>query len=393
MQIFNFNSQNWPGATLLAFASWAIVLATSVGVEAQSITPVPLSPAGAKAADPAYQGFGATTAGGSGKAIVRVANLNDSGPGSFRDAVSRGNRTVVFDVAGEILLTAPIPVKGAFITIDGSTAQSPGISLKNYGLSISGERGAHDVIVRGLRIRAVGNSADKKQTDGMHIIRNAYNIVVDHVSIQGSEDGNLDIGTGSRDVTISWSIFAEPKGEQKNMLIKYNPSRVTLHHNLFVRARQRNPQVRIDNAGTPATDVTVDMRNNLVWDWGNGYGTVIWYGPRANVVNNFYSSPRSSAKDQRRALVVGIADGSEPSTASFARVYATGNFSADKLPQDINKVGNETSPFPAVVVDTQDACAAARAVLAGAGARPLDSIDQRYLAAISLPVCADKRSE
>jgi hypothetical protein len=166
-----------------------------------------------------------------------------------------------------------------------------------------------------------------------------------------------------------------------------------LHHNLFVRARQRNPQVRIDNAGTPATDVTIDMRNNLVWDWGNGYGTVIWYGPRANVVNNFYSSPRSSAKDQKHALVVGTGDGSEPSAASFARVYAIGNFSADKLPQDINRVSNEKHPFPAVPVDTQDACAAARAVLAGAGARPLDSIDQKYLSAISLPVCAEKRAE
>ena len=105
MQIFSFRSPKWTGWTLLVLASCAIVLATSVGVETQGTSPIPSSSAGAKAADPAYQGFGAKTPGGSGKAIVRVANLNDSGPGSFRDAVSQGNRTVVFDVGGELVLT------------------------------------------------------------------------------------------------------------------------------------------------------------------------------------------------------------------------------------------------------------------------------------------------
>jgi len=387
MQIFNFSSQKWAGWTLFALASCAIVLVTSVGVETQGTALAPPSSAGAKTADPAYQGFGAKTPGGSGKPIVRVANLNDSGPGSFRDAVSRGNRTVVFDVAGELVLTKTVYIRGAFITIDGFTAPPPGITLKNYGLSISGNRGAHDIIVRGMRVRDAGVKNDKEQTDGMNVVKGAYNVVIDHVSIQGSEDGNLDIGTDSRDVTVSWSILAEPQPHQKNMLIKYNPSRISLHHNLFVHAQQRNPQVAIDNAGTPATDITLDMRNNLVWDWAGGYGTLIWYGPRANVVNNFYSSPRSSAKNQKQALVVGTSDGSEGSAASFARVYATGNYSADKLPQDINTAGNEKSPFPAVPVDTQDACTAARAVLSGAGVRPLDSIDQKYLSEISLPVC------
>ncbi len=385
MQILSFRSPKWTGWTLLVLASCASVLATSVGVETQVTSPIPSSSAGAKAADPAYQGFGTKTPGGSGKAIVRVANLNDSGPGSFRDAVSQGNRTVVFEVGGELVLTKSVEIRGAFITVDGFTAPAPGITLKNYGLSISGNRGAHDIIVRGIRVRDAGVGGGKVQSDGMNVIKGAYNVVIDHVSIQGSEDGNLDIGTDSRDVTVSWSIFAEPRTNQKNMLIKYNPSRISLHHNIFAHAQQRNPQVAIDNAGTPATDTTLDMRNNLVWDWRVGYGTLIWSGARANVVNNFYSSPRSSAKDQKQALVVGAIQGGAEKSAAVARVYTSGNYSADKLERDINKVGNEKSPFPAPPVDTQDACTAARAVLAGAGVRPLDVIDQKFLSAISLP--------
>ena len=158
----------------------------------------------------------------------------------------------------------------------------PGITIKNGGLRIWGKRGAHDVIVRGIRIR---NAA----ADGIQIAWEAYNILIDHVSIHGSGDGNLDISQGSRDVTASWSVFAEPVS-RKTMLIKNNPARITLHHNVFVKGQTRNPQVSIDNAGNPATDTTLDMWNNVVFDWGVGYGTLIRNGARANIINNFYSS-------------------------------------------------------------------------------------------------------
>ena len=159
-----------------------------------------------------YQGFGTTTTpGGSGGTVVRVTNLNDSGPGSLRDAVSKGNRTVVFDVGGEILVANKyIEVLGAFLTIDGSTAPAPGITIKNGGIRIWGKKGAHNVIVREIRIR---NAA----TDGIQIAWEAYNIQIDHVSIHGSGDGNLDISQGSRDVTVSWSVFAEPVSRKTNV--------------------------------------------------------------------------------------------------------------------------------------------------------------------------------
>ena len=89
-----------------------------------------------------------------------------------------------------------------------------------------------------------------RPADGIQIAWEAYNVLIDHVSIHGSGDGNLDISQGSRDVTASWSVFAEPVS-RKTMLIKNNPSRITLHHNIFVKGQTRNPQVSIDNAGKP----------------------------------------------------------------------------------------------------------------------------------------------
>ena len=311
--------------------------------------------------------------------IYHVTNLQDSGPGSLRDAVSQGNRSVVFDVGGEIILNDFIYVKGAFVTIDGFTAPSPGISLKNRGLIIRGNKGAHDVIVKNIRVR---NSS----IDGIQIAYGAYNVVIDHVSINGSADGNLDITDNSSNVTVSWSIFSEPNGTEKNMLIKYNISRISVHHNIFTEARQRNPQVRIDDAGTAATETTLDLRNNIIWDWGAGSGTYVWYGPWANIVNNYYSS---NGGNKKAALTVckGDCNGNDP--ASFARAYVSGNIDPESLGFDINSLGNEAGPFDAPPVDTQDACTAAQQVIAGAGVRPLDSIDQQYVSRISLVGCGE----
>jgi hypothetical protein len=187
------------------------------------------------------------------------------------------------------------------------------------------------------------------------------------VSVAGSTDGNIDITAGSRDVTVSWSIIGNNK---KSMLIKYNPSHISLHHNVLVGSLERNPQVRIDDTEKGvATDTTADIRNNVVANWHTGYGTVVWYGPWANVVNNVFTSAK-----QRSALRV-----------ESARAWVAGNVFSEET--DVNALGTESTAFPAPAVDTQDACAAAQLALAGAGVRPLDALDQQLLASIAVPLC------
>jgi len=70
---------------------------------------------------PGAEGFGRYATGGRNGTVYHVTNLNDSGAGSFRDAVSQPNRIVVFDVGGVINVSSRIVIKKN-ITIAGQTA-------------------------------------------------------------------------------------------------------------------------------------------------------------------------------------------------------------------------------------------------------------------------------
>ncbi|MGH7804515.1 MAG: hypothetical protein ACREQJ_09210, partial [Candidatus Binatia bacterium] len=160
----------------------------------------------------APQGFGASTPGGSGRAVVHVTNLADSGTGSLRAALSAGSRYVVFDVAGTIPLQSPLYVRGAYVTIDGTSAPAPGITLRQAGLVLDGAA-VHDVVVRGIRIREPGIKSSLG--DGITIKNDVANVLIDRMSIDGCTDGNLDITRRSHDITVQWSVLSNCL---KNML-------------------------------------------------------------------------------------------------------------------------------------------------------------------------------
>jgi pectate lyase len=354
-------------------------------------TPPPSSgfPAACALPSGGYEGFGRNTLRDPNlpaRQVYVVNSLSDPGtagtPGTLRDALSQPNRCIVFSVGGTITLSNLVRVRSN-VMIDGFTAPSPGITLRNEatwnpdgGVPIFGIWGTtsvplNNVVIRGLRIR-------RSQEDGMSI-RDAFNVVIDRVSITGFGDGALDVTQNSRNVTIQWSILGDGNPEHNLVsLITFNTARVSVHHNLYIKGGGRQPFCGRDNSSStqlPA-EIVCDVRNNLVWGYESG--TEIRTFGTANVINNYYSKAGAPGNPSRTIII----DGNSVA-------FTSGNVSQDGF--SINN-GNRSTPFPvdsADVPTTTDARTAALAVEAGAGARGpnfgLDSKDQAFIDGISIP--------
>ena len=84
--------------------------------------------------------------GGFGLATYVVDSADDTGPGSYRDALSRGDRHITFDPALDgrtISLTGDVLVAGSNITLDGSGVD---ITITGYATKFSGT----NIIVAGM---------------------------------------------------------------------------------------------------------------------------------------------------------------------------------------------------------------------------------------------------
>src|SRR5204862_5224831 len=79
---------------------------------------------------PGAEGGGKFSFGGRGGKVLVVSSLEDSGPGTFREALeSAGPRIVVFNVAGIINLKNRIVVRAPYLTIAGQTAPGDGVCI------------------------------------------------------------------------------------------------------------------------------------------------------------------------------------------------------------------------------------------------------------------------
>jgi len=228
---------------------------------------------------PGAEGFGALASGGRGGEIYHVTNLSDSGPGSFRDAVSKEGRIVVFDVGGYIDLHSQVSV-ASNITIAGQTAPGDGICFKNYNISLGP---SHNIIVRYIRLRqGLTPGGAGKTAFG---VRNCNNVIVDHVSI---EWGRWDcIGfTESRGVTLQYCLIGEGIDPQRFGCLCESDN-VTFSHNLWIDNQSRNPKAK----------GTVQYINNVVYNWGvtgyvGGHSAAVHF---ADLINNYFIKGPSSS--------------------------------------------------------------------------------------------------
>lgn len=130
---------------------------------------------------PGAEGFGKDAIGGRNGKVYVVSNLNDSGAGSLRDAVSQPDRIVVFRVGGLIKIKERIVVSKR-ISIFGQTAPGEGITVYGNGWSFSN---ADDAIVRYIRIRMGKGGSSGKDAAG---IAEGKNMIFDHISVSWGRD-------------------------------------------------------------------------------------------------------------------------------------------------------------------------------------------------------------
>lgn len=256
----------------------------------------------AKAQTPAFpgaMGFGRYAPGARGassREVYIVTNLNDSGTGSFRDAVSKPGRIVVFAVGGIVKLLSDVVVSSN-ITIAGQTAPGDGIVFFNKRVTFTG---ADNTICRFLRIRlgATGNSGNDASG-----LAHGSNIIFDHLSVSWGMDENFSINWDSKgnppdNITIQNSIIGQGLFRENHsaggLIQTPDGGHVSLLQNLYISNKTRNPKVKGIN----------EFVNNVVYDWGNGnrldqdfnYG---WAGDayimggsdgvsEVNVINNYF---------------------------------------------------------------------------------------------------------
>jgi pectate lyase len=200
---------------------------------------------------PGAEGFGRFATGGSGGEIVHVTNLDDSGAGSFRDAVSKPNHTVVFDVGGIIRLKSNVAVS-SHITLSGQTAPGDGVVLYGRSVSFSGQ---NDIIVRYLRFRE-GIAGDKgKCSVGLS---GGSNMIFDHCSIEWGRWDCLGLTQGSHDITFQNCIIGEGVDPQCFGSLSDSVTNITYSHNLWINNKSRNPKAK----------GRIQYINNVVYNWG-----------------------------------------------------------------------------------------------------------------------------
>lgn len=338
---------------------------------------------GALPSFPGAEGFGAVAVGGRGGRVIKVTNLNASGPGSLQAACSeKGPRIVVFDVGG--VIRGDIKIMHPNITIAGQSAPSPGITIAGRIVSryVDGVR-LHDIVIRHLRIRpppATGINGDAIQ------LSKTERVMLDHLSLAWGNDEMIDI-IHSSEVTVQWSTIEEsdPTGHAKGVphnfaiLSAYPGSgNISIHHNLFAHHSRRLPSISPAEQGKPG-----DFRNNVIYNFRDGLSHE-GHRPQApvNLIANYYKRGPNAEK---------IFPFNFDAVGSY---HVAGNYFDGIGFVDDPRHGDEVFPAwfhpgrsghvllgPAVVapVTTDSAQHAYARVMAAAGAWPRDRITLRTL--------------
>ena len=355
----------------------------------------------AAVAFPGAEGYGKYATGGRAGNVFIVSNLNDKGPGSFREAAeAKGKRIIVFAVSGTIHLETKLSIKGD-VTIAGQTAPGDGICLADNAVSLGGD----NIIVRYLRFRM----GDKYQSQAGMVDGSGgddafggfrrKNIIIDHCSLSWSTDEVFSV-YGGDSTTLQWNLISEPLNysyhfetgdkdwERHGFGGIWGGLHLSAHHNLFAHCNNRTP--RFNGIRHTPTEF-VDYRNNVIYNWG-GNNIYAGEGGDYNIINNYYKYGPNTSKGVKYRIV----NPGRNETIGFGRWYVDGNY-VDEA-NDISKnnwpgieMGNGGTeqdkkntiierPHSVLPMTTQTAEEAYESVLRSVGASyKRDTLDQRII--------------
>ncbi len=241
---------------------------------------------------PGAEGYGAVSVGGRGGKVIKVTNLNASGPGSLQWACDqKGPRIVVFDVSGVIRLKGKKPrisVRHPNIYIAGQTAPGAGITVAGKIAAAGGKSDdsrLHDITFRFMRARPGYAQKGGYVTGGRAIeIEYTDRAIVDHCSASWAVDEEYLLWTDT-EVTVQWSTVEESDvswegGDEPHnfgMLSRGHKDKAsfTLHHLLFAHHHDRAPS---DYGNV----YNLDSRNNVLYNFGTNVHT-----RSGNLIGNF----------------------------------------------------------------------------------------------------------
>ncbi|MBQ6681237.1 MAG: hypothetical protein IJM78_03295 [Prevotella sp.] len=278
-----------------------LLLLPAIAVMAQQTEKTP--------AFPGAEGFGRYVTGGRGGAVYHVTNLNDSGTGSLRWALSQsGTKTIVFDISGTIHLSSSLYI-GSNTTIAGQTAPGDGICLADYPVSISG----NNVIVRYMRFRLGNDYVTTNGADGWDGFGSldCKDLMIDHCSVSWSIDECLSI-SGCENVTVQWCLVAQSlrhSGHSKGNHGyggNWGGKNTSFHHNLLAHHESRTP--RLGPRPTTQLEEWMDMRNNVIYNWTNN-GCYGGEAMKINMVNNYYKpgpGTQQISNEVKRKRIAGL---------------------------------------------------------------------------------------
>ncbi|SDL30596.1 pectate lyase family protein [Siphonobacter aquaeclarae] len=287
-------------------------------------------PQAAIPAFPGAEGGGAYSFGGRGGKVYVVTSLEDSGPGTLRDACEQGGaRTIVFNVAGIIRLKSPLIIRAPYITIAGQTAPGDGVCVAGESVWIN----THDVVIRFMRFRRGETNVGRRDDSiGGNPIGN---ILIDHVSASWGLDENMSMyrhmyndSTGKPveeklptvNITIQNSIFSEALDTWNHAFgSTLGGENCTFMRNLWADNAGRNPSIGWNGI--------FNFANNVIFNWVHRSMDGGDYTALYNIINNYYKPGPMTPKDSplSHRILKPESGRSKLGYLVFGRAYVSGN--------------------------------------------------------------------